>query len=423
MESEDPIYSELMRKWQQHIELRERMSAIIRQYGLNNDLRLAEMRRSINVERCEVRGEGFVAVNNDAVLETSGLPENSVDLIVTSWPFSDQYEYTDLYNDFGHNDGDEPFFSQMDYLTPELVRALKPGRMYCLHAKDRVVFGCRSGEGMTTINPFSDKCVAHLQKHGLRFCGRITIVTDVVRENNQTYRLGWSEQCKDGTKMGSGLPEYLLLFRKPPSDQTRTYADEPVRHDKSDYTRARWQLDAHAFWRSSGNRFLTPEEIKQLDLQTVRSLWHRYNGTTVYDYGEHVAIAETMERAGCLPSSFMALDPVTDNTWIWDDVARMRCLNTAQVARKAVMHTCPLPFDIVDRCIERFSNPGELVLDPFGGIGTTAYCALKMGRRGYSIELSPEYHADAVGYLQAAEREIAMPSLFDVEDVTVTRPA
>lgn len=58
--------------------------------------------------------------------------------------------------------------------------------------------------------------------------GMKTIVTDVVRENNQTYRLGWTEQCKDGTKMGVGMPEYLLIFRKPPTDTTNAYADTPV---------------------------------------------------------------------------------------------------------------------------------------------------------------------------------------------------
>ena len=79
----------------------------------------------------------------------------------------------------------------------------------------------------------------------------ITVVTDVVRENNQTYRLGWSEQCKDGTKMGVGCPEYILLFRKLPTDHSKAYADDPVTKSKEEYTRAQWQIDAHGYWRSS----------------------------------------------------------------------------------------------------------------------------------------------------------------------------
>jgi hypothetical protein len=416
-ETEDAIWTELKRKWTQHVELREVMAKIIREFGLDAELRHAELRRQMVGDRREDRGARWTAVNNDSVLELPRLAADSVDLVVTSWPFSDQYEYTPTYNDFGHNAGDAPFFAQMDHLTPQILRALKPGRIYAVHAKDRIVFGTMSGDGMYTVNEFSDKCVAHLKRHGLRYMGRVTIVTDVVRENNQTYRLGWSEQCKDGTKMGCGMPEYVLLFRKLPTDRTNSYADEPVRHDKKDYTRARWQFDAHGFWRSRGDRFLTPEEIRGLDVTTLRKLWHEYSRGHVYDFAEHVRVAESLEADGYLPSSFMLLGPPSHSEFVWHDVVRMRTLNGEQSRRQASLHTCPLQFDIVERLIERYSNPGELVLDPFGGIGTVGYCALKMGRKAYTIELSPEYHADAVGYLRAAEAEVAMPTLFDTVDV------
>ena len=84
-------------------------------------------------------------------------------------------------------------------------------------------------------------------KHGFQYTGMITVLTDVVRENNQTYRLGWSEQCKDGTKMSVGCPEYILLFRKVPADRSKAYADTPVIKSKDDYTRAQWQIDAHSY--------------------------------------------------------------------------------------------------------------------------------------------------------------------------------
>src|SRR5690606_15624602 len=101
-------------------------------------------------------------------------------------------------------------------------------------------------------------------RHGLDYMGMITVVTDVVRENNQTYRLGYTEMCKDGTKMGVGSPEYVLLFHKPQTDRSRGYADEPVRKTKDSYSLARWQVDAHAFWRSSGNRLMTADELAAL---------------------------------------------------------------------------------------------------------------------------------------------------------------
>ena len=77
------------------------------------------------------------------------------------------------------------------------------------------------------------------------------------------------------------------------------------------------------------------------------------------------------------------------------------------------MHVCPLQIDIVERIINRYSNKGELVLDPFGGLMTVPVTAVKMGRRGYGIELNPDYFRDGVGYLQEAENEIEIPTLFD----------
>jgi DNA modification methylase len=415
-ESEDPVHDALMRKWKEHDKLHETMAKIIQEFGLNQAKASAEMRRSIGVSRQESKGDLYTTVHNDNVPEVAQLAENSVDLIVTSWPFSDHYEYTESYNDFGHNDGDKGFFEQMEFLTPELIRALGPGRMYCVHAKDRIVYGSVSGDGMYTVNPFSDKCVAHCIKHGLRYCGRITVATDVVRENNQTYRLGFSENAKDGTKMGVGSPEYVLLFRKLPTDHSKGYADRPVPKSKEDYTRARWQLDAHAFWRSNGNRFLTPEEIGTMPMDDLRRLWHQYSKAHVYDYGEHVRISEEMEKRGILPASFMALNPPNPGSpWIWDGVARMKTLNTNQGRKGWEQHVCPLQIDIVERLIERFCAKGELVLDPFSGLGTVPYCAVLQGRRGYGIELNEQYWKDSKAYCHAAECKVTMPTLFDME--------
>jgi hypothetical protein len=120
----------------------------------------------------------------------------------------------------------------MDFLDPNLLRVLKPGRVAAIHVKDRIVPGGMTGLGFQTVSPFHADCIARFRQHGFAYMGMKTITTDVVRENNQTYRLGWTEQCKDGTRMGPGMPEYLLIFRKPPSDASNGYADEPVVKEK-----------------------------------------------------------------------------------------------------------------------------------------------------------------------------------------------
>ena len=412
-ESEDQIYDALMAKWAQHEKLVSEMTSIMQEYGLNNAGRDDEMRRSIGVTRQEQRGDGWTAVNNDCVDELSRMADNSVDLVVTSWPFSDHYEYSPSYNDFGHNDGDVGFFKQMEFLSPEVMRVLKPGRMYCVHVKDRLLYGSVTGLGMYSVNPFSDKSVAHLREQGFIYCGRITIVTDVVRENNQTYRLGWTEKCKDATKMGVGSPEYVLIFRKLPTDRTNSYADEPVVKSKAEYTRSRWQFDASPFWRSSGNRFLAEHEVEKMDAKTIKRIWRKFSAENVHDSEEHVEIAEKLEAKGLLPATYMLLDPHSHSPWCWDDVSRMRTLNCDQARARQEQHICPLQFDIVDRIIETYSAPGDLVLDPFGGIMTVPYCAIRKGRKGYGVELSSAYWVDGVGHCRAAEAKVSMPSLFD----------
>ena len=416
-EAERDILRTLQAKWKQHEELVSNMTDIIKKYGLNH-LSLSDvLTRTIGVERVEVSSDLFTVANNDCVLEAQRQPENHADLIVTSIPFANHYEYTPSYNDFGHTDGNDHFWEQMDYLTPELLRILKPGRIYACHVKDRINFGNVTGAGIPTVSPFHAEALFHGTKHGFDYMGMITIVTDVVRENNQTYRLGWSEQCKDGTKMGVGSPEYVLLFHKPQTDRSKGYADVPVRKDKTDYTRARWQVDAHAFWRSSGNRQLTAEELSQLGPDKLARAFTEYTLNHVYDYEFHVKIGEELERRGALPSSFMSLAPGSHHSEVWTDINRMLTLNTAQSQKRAMLHVCPLQFDIVDRLITRYSNEGELVYDPFCGLGTVPYRAIKLGRRGQGSELNHQYFLDSVQYLQAMEREVSMPSLFDIVDV------
>lgn len=413
-EAEAEIWRVLCEKWEQHNKLQEEMQKIVRLYGLRDGCQSEQMARSIGVNRVQIKGENFTAVNNDCVEELKTMGTDSVGLIHTSIPFSNHYEYTPSYNDFGHNEDTVRFFQQMDYLTPELLRVLKPGRVAAIHVKDRVLFGSVTGTGMPTMEPFHAMCIEHYMKHGFAYFGMITVVTDVVRENNQTYRLGWTEQCKDGSKMGVGCPEYILLFRKLPTDRSKAYADERVTKDKADYPLSQWQLDAHAFWRSSGNRNLDPEELARLKMSDRMRRFREYSASHIYDYDEHIALSRALEDLDAISKEFMTVAPASTCPDVWDDISRMKTLNTTQSKRRKQLHVCPLQLDIVERVINRYSNPGDLVMDPFGGLGTVAMMAIRMGRKGYSIELNPDYFRDSVGYLRAEEAEIEQQSLFDL---------
>jgi DNA modification methylase len=127
-----------------------------------------------------------------------------------------------------------------------------------------------------------------------------------------------------------------------------------------------------------------------------------------------VQLVEELDHLQRLPASFMLLPPHSWHPDVWTDVTRMRTLNGAQWSRGKQAHLCPLQFDTVDRVIEQMSMPGELVYDPFDGLGTVVLRAVKLGRRGLGVELSPSYHQDAVAHLRAAEHGVQGPTLFDL---------
>lgn len=213
--------------------------------------------------------------------------------------------------------------------------------------------------------------------------------------------------------MGVGSPEYILLFHKPQTDRTKGYADERIVKDKDAYSLAKWQVDAHAFWRSSGDRALTPDELAALPVEQRSRLFTEQTLREVYDFESHVQIGEKLAGRGALPATFMSLAPGSWHPEVWHDVNRMRTLNGEQKQRNLQMHVCPLQLDIVDRLIDRYSNKGDLVFDPFGGLGTVARQAVLNGRRGRTVELNTGYFLDSVKYLEAAERDVSMPTLFD----------
>lgn len=413
-ESEEPIKRKLLAKWQRHNEMIAHMTEIIRTNGLNNTQKHADLKRTMGVNRKEVEGKWFKAIHNDTVLECATMKDDSIGLVLTSIPFSDQYEYCESYHDMGHNEGDALFFEQMGFLTQHLLRVLQPGRIAAIHVKDRIQYSYQTGSGFISLNPFSDKVIKHFQENGFWFMSRITIPTDVVQENNQTYRLGYSEMCKDASKMGNGLPEYVLIFRKAPTDKSDGYADVPVTKDKAEYSLGRWQINAHDIWQSNFNRLLMPEEIRQMHVDKISKWWKWYDNNHVYEMEEHVQLTDELDAAGRLPKTFALLPPWQQSEQVWNGINRMNTLNTKQAQKKREKHVCPLQFDIVDRLIVQYSNKGDVVFDPYGGLMTVPYRCIMLGRYGIGVELNELYWKDGVQYCKMAAQQQQGVDLFTV---------
>lgn len=121
-----------------------------------------------------------------------------------------------------------------------------------------------------------------------------------------------------------------------------------------------------------------------------------------------------MDEMEKLSSTFMTLPVHSNNEMVWTDINRMGTLNANQVNTKKEKHICPLQFDIIKRLINRYTMPGEVVLDPFGGLFSTAYKAIEMNRKAVSIELNSEYFVDGLYYVRAMMHKMTVPTLFDI---------
>lgn len=173
-------------------------------------------------------------------------------------------------------------------------------------------------------------------------------------------------------------------------------------------------IDAHGFARSSGNTHLTPEHIESLQHDQIFKLYRDFSLHNVYDFEHHVSLCEALEGKMRLPVTFMLLQPASWSPEVWSDVTRMLTLNGAQSAKGREMHLCPMQFDIADRAIVQYTQPGEVVYDPFGGLMTVPVRAVRLGRFGIGCELNPRYFLDGCGYLKAEEEAFLTPTLFDL---------
>ena len=282
-------------------------------------------------------GRQWALYNSDCIEVLAGLPEGLIDLAIFSPPFSDLFVYSDSERDMGNCGSHGEFMEHYRYFAENLFRAMKPGRITCVHCTD---LPTRKGrDGFIGLHDFGGDLVKAHQDAGFVYHARCTIWKDPVVEMQRTKALGllYKQLKKDSAMSRVGMPDYMLFFRK---DEPNP---EPITHTSDDLPVEQWQELASPVW------------------MTVRH-GNVLNG--------RMARGQEDER-----------------------------------------HICPLQLDVIDRCLTLYSNPGDLVLDPFNGIGSTGYQALKMRRRYLGIELKPEYAAQAAKFL--AEAEASQETLFD----------
>jgi len=162
----------------------------------------------------EVKEPDYWLMKGDSCIEIKRIPNNSVDLIIFSPPFSSLFTYSNYIHDMGNNDNHEAFFKQYSFLLKDLYRILKPGRIMACHTKDLAVY--KNSSGYSGLYNFTGQHHAAVEAEGFKYHSKITIWTDPVLEmqRTKTQRLLYKQVTQDSTYSGVGLPEYVTLFRK-----------------------------------------------------------------------------------------------------------------------------------------------------------------------------------------------------------------
>jgi hypothetical protein len=320
----------------------------------------------------EYQGNGWALHNSDCIEGMHAMPEKSVDCAVFSPPFGDLFVYSDSERDLGNAGTGAAFINQYKFFAEALTRVMKPGRIACVHCTDLPM---RKGrDGAIGLQDFSGDLIKAHTEAGMIYHGRVTIWKDPVVEMQRTKALGllYKQIRKDSAMNRIGMPDYMLMFRAPGDNPDR------IEHAAPNDTAA--ALPIARKWLESMHREGLCSQVPSDDL-----------------------LAELIKHA-----EFDVYEWQKLASPVWMNIQQGNVLNNYRKAKADgdERHVCPLQLDTIENCLRLYSKPGDVVMDPFNGIGSTGYVALKMMRRYIGFELKPEYAAQADRNLQEAAASV-----------------
>jgi hypothetical protein len=325
----------------------------------------------------EMISDRYALYNGDCIEVMATLPDGCVDLSVYSPPFCGLYNYSSNERDLSNCRSYQEFFIHYGYVIAAISRLTKPGRISCVHCMD--LPSSKQMHGYIGRRDFSGEIIrAHVEAGWIYHC-RITVWKDPVVEMQRTKALGllYKQIRKDSAMNRVGMPDYMLFFRKDGDNPDRIEHTAPG--DNGAIKIARDWLD---HMRREGLCAGVPDDAVLAELI-------RHVEFDVYEWQR-------------LASPF------------WMNINQGNVLNGYRKAKGEAdeRHVCPLQLDTIEKCLRLYSKPGDVVMDPFNGIGSTGFVALKMLRRYIGFELKPEYAKQAGENLADAER--ASGDLFGV---------
>ena len=292
----------------------------------------------------QAMGENFAMYNGDCVEVLKGMPDNSVDFSVFSPPFASLYTYSNSEHDMGNVKDEGEFLQMFDYLVDQLARVMKAGRLVSIHCMNLPTSKTR--DGYIGITDFRGDLIRAFQKHGFIYHSEVCIWKDPVVAMQRTKALGLlhKQLVKDSAMSRQGIPDYLVTMRKAGDNK------EPIAGELDHY--------------------VGDEDFKATGKLSI-DVWQRYASP------------------------------------VWMDINPSDTLQYASARdEKDERHICPLQLSVIHRALQLWSNPNDVVLSPFGGIGSEGYEAIKCGRKYIGIELKESYYNQAVRNLQNIELEM-----------------
>ena len=312
----------------------------------------------------EIKTNNYWLMKGDSCQEIKRIPDNSVDLIVFSPPFSSLFTYSNYIHDMGNNENHEEFFKQYHYLLQDLYRILKPGRLMCCHTKDLAVY--KNSSGYSGLYDFTGEHHRAVEGVGFKYHSKVNIWTDPVLEmqRTKTQRLLYKQLRKNSANTGVGLPEYLTIFRKWEDGMDEV---APINNKNAEnFPLDTWQRWASPVW-----------NVEKSDIEHLHEVENEYKVQS------------------------------------WFDIKRTDVLNNKQGTDLGdEKHIAPLQLSVIRRCVQMWSNPGETVFTPFLGIGSEIYESVKLDRFGIGIELKDKYYETAILNVNKAINAKTQQTLF-----------
>lgn len=287
------------------------------------------------------------------------IPDSSIGMSIFSPPFASLFTYSNSIRDMGNCRGKDDFIQHFSFLVKELYRVMMPGRLVCVHCMN--LPATIQHDGFIGVHDFRGDLIRLFQSESFIFHSEVCIWKDplVQAVRTKVLSLAHKQVVKDSSRCGQGLADYIIVMRKPGENA------KPIERKKG-------------FAQYIGGREFTNTNYHEDQRKNKLSheIWQRYASP------------------------------------VWFDIRQTRVLSS-EIAReeKDEKHVCPLQLDTIERCLELWSAPGDRVLDPFCGIGSSVYCAVSMGRYGIGFELKESYWNQSIKNLQTLEEQKKQASL------------